>query len=272
MRKPQRTLAALKVLAVDDHPVNRAFLRAVLRPHVRLLRLADSGIAAIDCCASEAFDLIVLDLHMPDLDGFSTWARILEVACDGDSERELHGEAGSEPSAVSRPMAIALSADHRKDAQEKARRVGFRGYVGKPIAPEALLAALRLIVEGESVFETSGTSSRSAPSLLDDTRGLRALGSSERLAALRSAFAEELRADLPTVEHELLQCNAAARERLHQWIGAAGYIGADRLAASARTLQKALGRRQADELGAAYLDFLRGAEATLDALAARRSG
>ncbi|NKI34409.1 response regulator [Wenzhouxiangella sp. XN79A] len=247
-------LAGLKVLAVDDHPVNRAFLRAVLKPHVRQLRLADSGAVAIDLCAAERFGLVVLDLHMPDLDGFSTWLRI----------REVH----SEPL----PLAVALTADHREEALARARTLGFRGYVGKPVAPDALLAALHRMVDGESVFATAGTTGRSAPALLDDAGGLRALGSASRLADLRCAFAAELRDGLPGLEDEVLRADPAARERLHQWIGAAGYVGADRLAASATGLHKALQRCRPDPLSTAYLQFRRTLDATLAALAARESG
>lgn len=241
-------LNAQRVLAVDDHPVNRAFLRAVLRPHVGSLLLVDSGLSTIDCCRSDRFDLLILDLHMPDLDGFSVWHRI----------REIH--------APPLPTVVALSADHREEALELARQAGFRGYIGKPVAPEDLLVALKRIVEGEAVFETMGTSRRSVPKLLDDDAAGRALGSDDRVAMLRQAFAEELRSGLPELEAGLLSCSATVDEQLHQWVGAAGYVGTPRLAQVAERLREALKTDRPANWGSAYLEFRRGADAALEVL------
>jgi CheY-like chemotaxis protein/HPt (histidine-containing phosphotransfer) domain-containing protein len=248
MMSERPKLDALRVLAVDDHPVNRAFLRAVLKPHVRSLELVDSGQAAIDCCRADRFDLLVLDLHMPDLDGFSAWHRI----------REIH--------AAPLPTVVALSADHREEALELAREAGFRGYIGKPAAPEDLLAALKRIVEGEAVFEAMGTSRQPLPNLLDDEAAARALGSGTRVAAMREAFAEELRAGLPELEHDLLNGDEAVGERLHQWVGAAGYVGTPRLARAAERLRDAVKTQHPAQWGGAYLDFRRGADAALELL------
>ena len=254
MTTTPRIGADLRVLAVDDHPVNRAFLRAVLKPHVGALRLANSGIAAIERCARERFDLVLLDLHMPDLDGFSTWQRI----------REVHPDP--------LPMAVALTADHREEAMQRAREGGFRGYVGKPVSPDALLEALPRILDGHSVFETAGTSGRNTPALLDTDRALRALGSADRLHAMRRAFGQELREGLDALDRDVLHDTAAAGDRLHQWIGAAGYVGAERLARAATQLRNALNDREPDALSAAVLDLRRSAEATLTAFDARRPG
>lgn len=247
MSKPTR-LAAQRVLAVDDHPVNRAFLRAVLKPHVRSLELVDSGQAAIDRCRVDRFDLLVLDLHMPDLDGFSAWHRI----------REIH--------AAPLPTVVALSADHREEALELAREAGFRGYIGKPAAPEDLLAALKRIVEGEAVFEAMGTTRRPLPKLLDDDAAERALGSRQRVAELRRAFGEELRTDLPRLEADLPTRPEAVDERLHQWVGAAGFVGTPRLAHVAERLRDALATERPTKWGHAYLDFRRGADAVIEVL------
>jgi len=251
----QRPIQAdLRVLAVDDHPVNRAFLRAVLKPQVGALRLANSGIAAIERCTTERFDLILLDLHMPDLDGFSTWQRICEV----------------HPAPL--PVAVALTADHREEAMQRARDVGFRGYVGKPVSPDALLATLPRILDGHSVFETAGTSSRNAPALLDDARALRALGSADRLDTMRRTFGDELRDGLDALDRDVLHDASAAGDRLHQWIGAAGYVGAERLAIAATELRQALSQREPDALSAALLKLRRSADATLAAFDVRASG
>ncbi len=244
-------LATLRVLAVDDHPVNRAFLRALLRHRVARVVLVDSGEEAIAACENERFDLMLLDLHMPDFDGFSTW----------DALRHR-----PDP-----PVAIALTADARDASRRRAEDAGFGGYLEKPAAPDVLLDTLVRVSGGQRVFERPIPAGGMAP-LLDDRHGIDALGTQERLDALRAAFADELADGLDPMERALSGGRLdRVRECLHQWIGASGYVGADRLARAAGRLRSALAAPEADAVGIRYLQFRRCAEATVTAMRLPRS-
>lgn len=237
----------LRVLAVDDHPVNRAFLRAALAPAVAHLVVASSGPEAIEASRAERFDLVLLDLHMPDVDGFSTWAALRQ---------------GDEP-----PLAVALTADPRNEARQRARAEGFRGYLEKPTPPNVLIDALHRITRGERLFRPPGLDAGSGP-LLDDDQGLSALGSADRLNQLRAAFFRELSDGLPDLDRDLDAGDwEAARNRLHQWIGASGYIGASRLTTASKRLHESVCGPARDRAGIHYLQFRRCAEATLLAMA-----
>ena len=245
-------LASLHVLVVDDHPVNRAFLRALLRHRVARLVLVDSGAQAIAACRKERFDVVLLDLHMPDVDGFSTWEAL---------------RLEPEP-----PIAIALTADARDASRKRAEDAGFGGYLEKPATPDVLLDTLVRVAGGQRVFERPLPAGGMAP-LLDDRHGLDALGTRDRLNTLRAAFADELADGLAPLEQALIDGRLdRVRECLHQWVGAGGYVGADRLARAAGRLRTALAAPGADALGIRYLQFRRCAEATVTAMRLTRSG
>ena len=246
----ESSIQSLRVLAVDDHPVNRDFLRAALRRKVGHLVVVESGAEAISACADQTFDVALLDLHMPGLDGFSTWQALATL--------ELP------------PRAIALTADPRDEARRRAESEGFRGYLEKPTPPDVLLEALARVDRGERLFSPPGLGDGSGP-LLDDAQGLRALGSQARLDQLRQSFSVELARGLSQFDAQIESGEwGAAGNRLHQWIGASGYVGACRLGSAARRLHEAVAGPARDRAGLRYLQFRRCAEVTLLALQSAR--
>src|SRR3990167_1536346 len=69
----------MRVLIVDDSPVLRVLLRAVLEGAGYEVRAADNGEQALDMLKSYSPDIVTMDVHMPGLDGYETTARILEL-------------------------------------------------------------------------------------------------------------------------------------------------------------------------------------------------
>ena len=118
-------IAGLRVLLVDDHPMNRelgAMLLGILECEVAL---AESGGEAIALAGRESFDVILMDLHMPRMDGWEA-ARAIQA---------LGGEAARTP-------IVALSADVMPEAAEQCRRAGMVDVATKPIRIETLHAVL----------------------------------------------------------------------------------------------------------------------------------
>src|SRR5206468_103161 len=64
------------ILVVDDRPANLAAMQALLQPLGQRVVTASSGAEALRCAASEEFAVILMDVHMPMLDGFDTVARL----------------------------------------------------------------------------------------------------------------------------------------------------------------------------------------------------
>ncbi len=118
-------LTGTSVLVVDDVETNRFVARMMLAPTgARLLEAAD-GQAALALLEREPIDLVLLDLHMPVLDGLGTIHRIRAMA-GPNADVEV----------------VALTADAREDRRAELARLGVEGYVVKPVAIDALVAAV----------------------------------------------------------------------------------------------------------------------------------
>ncbi|MFP4352342.1 MAG: response regulator [Puniceicoccaceae bacterium] len=122
---------SVDVLVVDDLPTNQKVLRHVVEkcPPVRV-RTCGSGVEAIRLCRERKFELVLIDLHMPDMTGFEAGAAIL-------AERE--GPF---------PLVVAQTADETPRACGRTVEIGFDGHLVKPIRPESIRAILDSIRRG----------------------------------------------------------------------------------------------------------------------------
>jgi CheY-like chemotaxis protein/nitrogen-specific signal transduction histidine kinase len=113
------------LLVVEDNAVNRMLIGAYLDEFGLTYEMVGDGVSAIMALASNAYDLVLMDIMMPELDGVETTQRI----------RLLHGPAAEVP-------IIALTAKAMKGDREKFLASGMNGYVSKPIRGRELHAAL----------------------------------------------------------------------------------------------------------------------------------
>ena len=114
----------LKVLIVDDAQVDRQHLERVLASaghHVLLAETAEQGIAR---ARTERPDVILMDVNMPDLDGFA-------------ATRQLKADAATRDIPV-----IFVTGKNQKADIAWGRMLGAKGYVGKPYSTEEILAQL----------------------------------------------------------------------------------------------------------------------------------
>jgi PAS domain S-box-containing protein len=116
---------SLRVLAVDDVATNRLLLTALLRERGHQAVTAEDGVKAVEVAGRERFDLILMDLHMPGLDGYMA-ARAIR--------------SGGGPNAAT-PI-VALSADVLPATVAACREVGMVGHLAKPVDPRQLTELL----------------------------------------------------------------------------------------------------------------------------------
>jgi CheY-like chemotaxis protein len=120
-------LAGCRILLAEDHPANQRVVALVLEPlGVELTIVADGG-KAIAAEAAGPFDLILMDLHMPEVDGL-TAIRAIRAA-----EAERQGR---------RTPIIALTADALAEHVVATRAAGADSHVSKPIRPDGLIRAV----------------------------------------------------------------------------------------------------------------------------------
>lgn len=121
---------AARVLLVDDHPMNRELGQAILTlAGCEVTSVAD-GAQAVAAARGGEFDVILMDVHMPGMDGLAASRAI----------RALPGPAGAAP-------IIALTADVRPEQVVSCREAGMTDHVGKPINREQLLQAVARALE-----------------------------------------------------------------------------------------------------------------------------
>ncbi len=118
-------LRPLSILVADDNPASQRILKALLESNGHRVTFADDGLAAVAFAASQTFDVILMDIMMPMMDGLSAATRI----------RELGGRAAGVP-------IIALTANALRGDRDRYLAAGMTDYLSKPIDVAALFAAL----------------------------------------------------------------------------------------------------------------------------------
>lgn len=106
----------LRVLVVDDHPVNRQLMEAILDRLGHRSQLCENGAEALAWLQGQACDLVLMDLHMPVMDGFTATRAI----------RSLPPPTGEVP-------IVALTADVLDTSRERALAAGMNDFLAKPV-------------------------------------------------------------------------------------------------------------------------------------------
>ncbi|HEV8688695.1 MAG TPA: ATP-binding protein [Ideonella sp.] len=147
-RAPQRHLPRpLDVLVAEDHAVNRQVVGTVLERAGHRVRFADNGAAALAEVERELPDLVLMDVHMPVLDGLS-------------ATRALRAR----PAPLGQVKIVAVTADAFAATRERMREAGVDGHLTKPfMLPE--LEALLLDLFGEDGPPPAGAWSLAAPAI-----------------------------------------------------------------------------------------------------------
>jgi signal transduction histidine kinase/CheY-like chemotaxis protein/HPt (histidine-containing phosphotransfer) domain-containing protein len=213
----------LRILLAEDNKINQKFAMALLQKAGHKVTLAANGHEAVDAIRHDDFDVVLMDIQMPDLDGVGATREI----------RAMPAPKGKVP-------IIAMTANAMPGVKAEYLAAGMNDYVPKPVQPGILFAKLAHLVPHQrtqvaSQNETSDSRpllDRSQIALLVKTIGLDAVvdflalfieDSTAHLAELKAA---EERGDI-----------AAMRGEAHILLSAAGNIGALRMSALARELE-----------------------------------
>ncbi len=123
---------APRVLVVDDHPVNREVARIMLEALGCEVAEACDGVEALDMVEAAPFDLVLMDVRMPRMDGLEATRRI----------RGLSGDAG-------RLAVVAMTADAMPEDVERCIASGMNAHLAKPISQTGLFDAVARALSGE---------------------------------------------------------------------------------------------------------------------------
>jgi CheY-like chemotaxis protein len=122
----------VRILVADDSPVNQEVARGLLELRGHHVTTANDGREAAELFAAGEFDLVLMDIEMPELDGLGGTRLI----------RQIEAERGGRRTPV-----IALSAHALKGYSEECQSAGMDGYIAKPIRPDELFQAVETAAE-----------------------------------------------------------------------------------------------------------------------------
>lgn len=210
----------LRLLLVEDHPVNREVVLALLEPTNIEIDIAVDGREAVTKAASGAYDLILMDVQMPVMDGLAATREIRRL-----------------PAHASTPI-IAMTADAFAEDRTRCLEAGMSDYVAKPFEPAHLTA----LIHKWTSRPAPQTAAPTPDALAGDAAGanddgidfehgnLISHGKPERYLDLLKDFVQESANDIARMRAEVRSLAMAdARRTSHSLKGAAALMGATRM-------------------------------------------
>ena len=152
-RSPQRTL---HVLVADDNPANRMLATRILEKRGHRITQAANGRDVLHAFDTDDFDVALLDIQMPDLDGFACTAHIRRA---------------EEPTDQHLPI-IAVTAYAMKGDRDRCLAAGMDNYISKPIRADRLIGLVEALAEGRGIAEEPATEARTNNDGFDFTNAL----------------------------------------------------------------------------------------------------
>ncbi len=207
-------LAGRRVLVVEDNAFNRLLLRRLLERRGIEATEACDGPEAIAAARGDGYDLILMDIHMPGMDGFET-------------ARRIRAQAGAEPC----PPILALSADVFAQDPATSQQREFDGFLLKPISEPALDDAIRRVLEPGGRPEPFPP--QNGPATAFPSIGILPAGWGERLQRETDALCDRLEVAISSDDRE------AIRELAHGLKGLCGFFERRDLEAAVRALEAA---------------------------------
>jgi len=226
-RQKNTSVERLRILVAEDNVVNQKVISLILRKAGHMVRVVDNGELALDALRCEKYDLALLDLGMPVMDG-------IEAA-------KLYRAMSSQGPHI--PI-VALTADATPETRRKCEEARFDGYIIKPFETKKLLDEIARITSAGAASignaqaapdpESMEATDDSERMILDPTNleNLRDSGASESfLRNLTDLFIKGTEKKLIELDHAVLKRDSAGfREITHALKGSAGQLGAVNLA------------------------------------------
>jgi len=229
--EPTSRSRAFRILLAEDNRVNQAVASRLLAKLGHTPVIANNGREAIDLLQQESFDLVLMDIQMPEMDG------ILATKSIREREKSTHGHI---------PI-IAMTAHAMKGDRARCIAAGMDGYVTKPINLEevtaAILTALHITPEGDndtSLDKRNGKMLERSEVLWDMSRTLEQLGGDETLLQeVMEIFLDQAPKHLAALRLAVAQGQAETVETTaHTLKGELGYLGIPEISQRASEIEE----------------------------------
>ncbi|MBE9539992.1 MAG: PAS domain S-box protein [Proteobacteria bacterium] len=251
-----------QVLLVEDNAINREIAQELLVSVGLQVDMAGNGLEAVECIRDGHYDLVLMDIQMPEMDGL-------------EATRAIRAMEQSNPSGKQLPI-LAMTANVFEDDRRACREAGMSGFLAKPVEPKDFFqAALNCLRDpgAETVSSAAGGSSQvggvDVPPVglegqlammkgLDVSVGLRNIrGNTAAYLRLLRLLESSHRDDMPALKkHIAMQQPVDARRVAHTIKGAAGTLGLSALQAAAADLEGFLRADNVDTDNEQLLPFI----------------
>jgi len=236
---PEHARRPLHILLAEDNKINQKFATLVLNNAGHSVVVAENGHEAVDAVRSSTFDVVLMDIQMPELDGVQATRQI----------RALPEPKGSVP-------IIAMTAHAMAGAREEYLSAGMTDYISKPVQSGLLLSKLeRITAKGAEVVPLShapGAAATQTKMADSENSGALALLDLEKLAELETLISRAKLENLISLYLIDIDLNFAqigkyqagddfdgVSRQAHIIVGTAGNMGAMRASMAARRLEEA---------------------------------
>ena len=178
-----------RILLADDSPANQMLARAMLRDSGCTVDTASNGLEAVEAIRTLPYDLVLMDISMPEMDGLEATSAI----------RDLPGSVSSIP-------VIAMTAHAIVGDKDRFMSAGMNDYISKPVTKQRLYEILdRWLTAGETGMSqhTTATAAGTSPSRIIDTAVFVQLArdtSAEIVPKMLTAFCKETRGRIDTLK------------------------------------------------------------------------
>jgi two-component system sensor histidine kinase/response regulator len=250
----------LRILLAEDNPVNQRLAVRVLQKQGHDVVVAANGREATDLVERERFDLILMDVQMPELNGLEATALIRqrEAAVESGEWSPPPGSSlAPHPGGPRRLPIIAMTAHTLRGDRERCLAAGMDDFVSKPMKTEDLLAAIGRVIGHAPAPSAPPPSAPTTAPPVDLPAALRtAAGDAELLRELVEIFSADYPQRLADLREALRTNDARRLERTsHALKGALGSLGATEATSLAAKLE-AIGRDQQLSRAPALVDDL----------------
>jgi PAS domain S-box-containing protein len=262
---PMAPAGSLTLLVVEDNAINQKVAVARLTRLGYTTEVAINGIDALEHLERNRYGAVLMDCHMPMMDGFEATRRL----------RSIEGADRHTP-------VIALTASAMAEDRTRCLEAGMDDYLAKPVQVEDLVAALQrwALVDLSDRVEAVAVTAEAVPGEVVETDhqqpdldqeiigGLRELGGTTLLDELVSLFRDDVGRHLSELDHALENHDPVAlRQAAHAISGSSANMGATRLANAAATLEHLAATGDLEGAQALTTDLASHCRRALDALA-----
>ncbi|MFY0598031.1 MAG: PAS domain S-box protein [Cyclobacteriaceae bacterium] len=223
-----------KVLLVDDNDINRRVAVSILTKSGCLVEEAPNGHKAIELAEEKKFDLIFMDIQMPDMDGIETTQKMRALPI------------------LNLPPVVAMTAYSMEEDRDNFIREGLDDYVSKPIKANDLIGTVKKWLNFEPQKVTTEVFEEETEDLIINQNTLNHLykyGGKELIESVLNDFNQEANEQVGNLEILLSSKQfEGLKKELHTLKGNAGTLGIEKLSKSAECMEKSLKEDKFDDL------------------------